>query len=636
MSLLTPLALIGLALTIPILLLYMLRLRRREIVISSTFLWSQVLQDREANTPWQKLRRNFLLLLQLLILLLLVLALARPFIIVPAVSAGQIALLIDASASMNATDSAVGTRFDDAKARALEIVETMGADDAMTVIRVAGVPEVLTAYTADRAALRTAIQNAAPSFARADWNAALTLAAAGALAADDFSAVIISDGGIGDAARLPAIPGTLSYIPVGTSAENVAITALATRALPGDAPQLFAQITNYGTTDADVIFSLRADGELFMGEEYTIPAGGTVAPDISSLPESYTALEAALTISADSAYVDQLVSDNSAWTIGGASGARRVLLLTSGNLFLEQVLRILPGLQTFVGDPARPLPAQTFDVTVLDGFVPAQLPNGDLLVINPPSGYNGLFSVGAEQESVSNIRVSDDPRMALVDFADVNIRAFKPTTADWAQPLIEADGGTLLIAGDIADRQVAVLTFNLADSDLPLQITFPVLIASLMDWYRPPSALADQTALHVGDGLTIRLAGDQDAARVIAPDGLTRDLSGVGAERYFGATDAPGLYLLELLTGGDVTETAAFAVNGFDAGESDITPRAEITLGSTVVGRVEESDEFGQQEFWSWLALLALVILLIEWWAYHRRDNVPTILRSFRREAARA
>ncbi|HLU10946.1 MAG TPA: BatA domain-containing protein, partial [Oceanobacillus sp.] len=103
MSFLAPLAFLGALLAIPIILLYMLRLRRREVVVSSTFLWQQILRDREANTPWQRLRRNLLLFLQLLILAALVLGLARPYVIVPAVSAGQIAVLLDASASMNAT-----------------------------------------------------------------------------------------------------------------------------------------------------------------------------------------------------------------------------------------------------------------------------------------------------------------------------------------------------------------------------------------------------------------------------------------------------------------------------------------------------------------------------------------------------
>src|SRR5690606_4604314 len=217
MQFLTPLALLGGLLAIPIILLYMLRLRRQEVVISSTFLWQQILRDNEANTPWQRLRRNLLLLLQLLILAALVIALARPFITVPAVGAGQIVLLLDASASMNATDVDDGTRFDAAKREALDVVNTLRAGDTMTVIRVADIPEVLTPATRDRNVLTNAINNAQPSSASADWSGALTLAIGGAAEAEDFSVVIISDGGLGDPALLPEVPGEVSYIPVGQS-----------------------------------------------------------------------------------------------------------------------------------------------------------------------------------------------------------------------------------------------------------------------------------------------------------------------------------------------------------------------------------------------------------------------------------
>ena len=85
MNFLTPLALTFAALSIPIILLYMLKLRRQDVLVSSTLLWQRLLRDREANAPWQRLRRNLLLLLQLLILALLTLALARPFIPTPTV-----------------------------------------------------------------------------------------------------------------------------------------------------------------------------------------------------------------------------------------------------------------------------------------------------------------------------------------------------------------------------------------------------------------------------------------------------------------------------------------------------------------------------------------------------------------------
>ena len=112
MPLLAPAALALGLLALPIVLLYRLRLRRREKPVSSTWLWRELVRDRAANAPWQRLRRNLLLLLQLLILAALVLALARPALPLPGLGGGNTIVLLDAPASMQAADGAAGTRFD--------------------------------------------------------------------------------------------------------------------------------------------------------------------------------------------------------------------------------------------------------------------------------------------------------------------------------------------------------------------------------------------------------------------------------------------------------------------------------------------------------------------------------------------
>jgi hypothetical protein len=638
MSFLTPLALIAGLLAIPIILLYMLRLRRREVTVSSTFLWQQILQDREANTPWQKLRRNLLLFLQLLILALLVFALARPYVIVPAVSAGQIAVLLDASASMNATDSTEDTRFDEAKRQALDMVNTMNAGDLMTVIRVADQPEVLSPYTGDALALREAIQSAEPSHASADWNAALTLAAAGAAGAADFNVVIISDGGgmlnpTDDSIQLPAIPGDLQYIPVGAASSNVAISALATRALPGEPPQLFAQITNYGGEDARVIFDLRVDGTLYTAEEYTIPANDSIPLALDELPETFTTIQAGVTLPTDATTTDYLADDNTAWAVNTTSGGRRALVMTEGNLFIEQVLRSLPGVEAFRGDINRGLPTEPFDLYVFDGWLPATLPDADMLFINP-SRSTGLFAVGAEStgNAALNPRVRrDDPRMTFVDFGTVNILKFKQVTASWADALISVDGGALLLAGEQNSSQIAIITFDLRDSDLPLQITFPILMSALLDWFTPPSVISAPEGLNVGDTLPIIVPPGAETVNVLYPDGTTRPVQGVA----FTDTATPGLYTVTALAGAETVSSGQFAVNVFDAGESRINPRDSIILGDTVVTTTVE-EEIGQREFWSWLALGALLVLLIEWIAYHRRMTAPTLFKPLTRRSVTA
>jgi Ca-activated chloride channel homolog len=629
MSLLTPLALIGGLLAIPIILMYMLRLRRREVMVSSTFLWQQVLQDNEANTPWQRLRRNILLLLQLLILAGLVFSLARPFILVPAVSTGQIELLLDASASMNAADMpGGGTRFEEAKRQALSMVDTLGQNDTMTIIRVADVPDVIAPATNDPIVLRAAINNAQPSQAAADWVAALTLASADAVNASDFNMVIISDGGLGDASGLPGVPGNIRYIPIGQSSSNVAITALATRSLPGQQPQLFAQVTNYGTQDTEVIFDLRVDGALFTAERYTVPAGENLPIVSAALPDDFTTLQAGLTLPAGSSVPDYLAEDNSAWAVASDSSAGDTLILSEErNLFLEQVLRSLPGVQAFQGDVTRSMPTKPYDLYIFDGWLPTTLPDGDLLIINPPR-TTPLFTVGAEVEGAENIIVnSDDPRMAFVDFGDVNVLKFKTVTgADWADNLITSDNGTLLLAGETDGRQVAVLTFDVHDSDLPLQITWPVLMSNLLEWFTPRAAFSAPGGLGIGQSLPIRPPVDADSVRVSLPDGSTRMLPVDRETLVFADTETPGIYTVDVLQGEEVVQSAPFAVNLFAPNESDITPQSSITLGNNVITQAPR-EEVGQREFWPWVALAALIILLIEWYVYQRRLQVRTVFR---------
>ena len=70
MEWLTPLTALyaGLASVSLLLLLYFLKLKRREQIVSSTLLWKRAVQDLQVNAPFQRLRRNILLLLQLLML----------------------------------------------------------------------------------------------------------------------------------------------------------------------------------------------------------------------------------------------------------------------------------------------------------------------------------------------------------------------------------------------------------------------------------------------------------------------------------------------------------------------------------------------------------------------------------------
>ncbi len=621
MSLITPLALALSALAIPIVLLYMLRLRRTETPISSTFLWQQLVRDREANAPWQRLHFSWLLLLQLLILAALVLALARPFTEVKTISAGRIVLLLDASASMKATD-VDPNRFESARKIGLDLVDTLSSDDTMTVIQVSAVPEVLAAASRDKLVLRHAIESAQASDVSADWFAAMTLAAAGAVGVEDLNIVIVTDGGL--PSDLPPVPGDVRFVPVGESSSNLAISALATSALPGRPPQLFARINNYGDTDTDVILDIRLDGSdvIYTAHRYTIPAQDHVDISEIELPETFSTLAARLTMPSNAAMPDYLGVDNVAYAVRDRSGAGRVLLITEDNLFLEQIFRSLRGVELYQITPADNLPTDPYDLYVFDGVLPADLPDGDLLLVNPPVS-GPFFTIGDSLQPTGSIMVNpDDPRTRNLNgyVESINLQSFRALSGiDWGTVLLLVDGYPLVVAGEVDNRQVAILPFDARypNTDMVLQPAWPILIAELTAWFSPPRITDITGSLPPGAPVTVRFIENAASAVITLPNDRQVTLLPDRSEAVFADTLRPGLYRVDLVKNGSPFKSEQFAVNLFDPGESRIAPRENVTVGTDTISRASR-EEIGQREFWPWVVGIGLAILLAEWWVYHR------------------
>src|SRR5690242_11317701 len=128
-----------------IVVMYILKLRRKDVVVSSTFLWRQVIRDVQANAPFQKLRKNLLLLLQLIAAALIIFALARPFLRSLATGGRNIVVIVDTSASMGATDVAP-SRLEEARRKAHELVRQRRPGDLMMVLSASSRPRAATGF----------------------------------------------------------------------------------------------------------------------------------------------------------------------------------------------------------------------------------------------------------------------------------------------------------------------------------------------------------------------------------------------------------------------------------------------------------------------------------------------------------
>jgi hypothetical protein len=637
MSLLAPAALFLAALAIPIIILYMLKLRRRDLEISSTFLWQMVIRDRQANAPWQRLRRNLLLFLQLLILAALIFALARPVLPVPTVASGAVIVLLDASASMQASDVG-GSRFEVAKDQVSALINDLDPNSIMTLILVGEQPQILAAGESQKTSLRAALAPAQVEAGEADWAGAISLAT-GAAGTQQFetTVVIVSDGGLPETG-LPPLPVTARYLPIGESADNLAITALAVR--PGPDPaggtlltaQLFARVTNYGRQNRLANFNLTVDGAQELNDQISIEAGGSINLVLESLPNRPVIIRAQLSNLQETQALDDFALDDTAFAFYQPPVNRNTLLVSEGNIFLEQILTLMPNITPFKAVPAEDgsltIPQDPFGLYVFDGILPSEIPNADLLVINPPG--NPLFEVAGMTESFTNPTVSPHPLTEFIDWSSIHIQRTRLVEAPpWADVLVRTEETPLVFAGEIGGRRVAVVSFDLHDSDLPLQVTFPVLFSSLIDFLTPAQSVDVPAGLQPGQPVRISIPTGVDGLVVIDPLGEVFPLNVVEGEAQFTDTNGLGLYAVNFLDG-DQQLTEYFAINLFSPVESQIAPAESLNISQTGVLR-ESSTDLGQREYWPWLAGAALLILGIEWWAYHRRaGSLGSVWRGLR------
>ncbi len=631
MGVLAPAALALGLLAVPVVLLYLLRLRRRTQPISSTLLWQQVTEDRAANAPWQRLRRNWLLLLQLLLLAALVVALARPFLLSSNLVQGNVIVLLDASASMLATDGVQGaTRFDEAVGETSRLIDGLAGSSSMTILEVGPRPRVLAAATGDKTTLQQGLATAQPYAAAADWEAALALANGLAQNASRPEHILITDGGLPDG--LPDLIGSVRHIPVGSQTANSAITTLALRP-SGSGQVLLAAVSNLGSESQPVRLDLFLDGALYDARRLVLEPGARSNLTWNELPPG-SVVEARLEHPEGTA--DFLAVDDQAWAGSPAAVDRQVLLVSDGNLFLEQLLRLLPGMTVETSSPEDAATLSTgtpYDIIVYDGVeLPDALPDASVLVVNPQPRdgvevdalSEDTIQVGGVFTNTVTTRLADDPLLQFVEWEGVSIQSAREVEASWLEPIIEAQGGPLLLSGERDGRRAVVMPFDLTASDLPLRIAFPVIMANITGWLSPGQSLSRET---LAPGEPVSITPDVAATRIeiAGPNGIewSTDLDG-GVPPLF-VPDAPGVYTLRQV-GSDGLQLSSeqFAVSFQAFGESSIAPNPTVQLAQDASSNFG-TELAGQRELWPWLLAAGLLLLVLEWWFSHptRRPRRP-------------
>jgi hypothetical protein len=682
MGILAPLALAGLLFLPLVVAMYLLKLRRDEAVVPSTLLWQRLVADVEANAPWQRLRRSLLLLLQLLLVVILALLAARPFVERPAGLARDIVLVIDTSASMQATD-VTPNRLEAAKTAAEDALRDLPAGGKVSVIAAGRTARVIANGTTDLSNVRQAIAAIEPTSDVGDLGDALRLASALAARSGDAEILVATDAAL---ARPPS--GTLEapvrVLGVGRDATNQAIVALAIRTAPsGLAHSAFVSVANTGLQMAERRLEVYADGVLREARTLILDPQRRTDVTIDDIddpdqPAAVVEVRLAGKDAGSDAAADPLAVDDRAWAIVPPARPRQILLAGEPDPYLETALSYLPDTELYFrdGDEWATLTGlDEFELVIFNRFLPPQLPALPILAVAPPR----TSPLGAVTGTLTNPGIGridpSDPILRYVDLTTVHVgEAQEMELPAWARPVIPGPNGSpLLYAGQLAGRPAAVLAFEPRRSDLPLQVAFPVLLSNIAgELFGSSGAPAD--ALPPGAPVMLSIPAGAGGVRVERPDGSvdelvapTRDAASV----TFARTEQLGVYTVTPIPGPGPGATAApssgaasgvasaspeaassspspaagkpvrFAVDLLDVDESTIAPGdpAKLTAlgtgGGTGAGGpgAGPGDQPGDErpnardELWIPVVLIALLVLTLEWLVYER-DTVARLRRS--------
>jgi len=619
MSFATPFALAWAALTIPIVVFYILKIRLRQVPVSTTIFWQQIYDEKSPRSLWQTLRHWLSLLVQIVWLLLLVLALAEPFLLADQFRARRIVLVIDNSASMNATDVAP-TRLAAAKRAAGNQVASLRFRDELAIIAAGTQPKVFCGLTSHERTLLTAIDSIPKTDGPTRVKEAVELARRLLGDAKQGQVIVYSDGGFADTESIAADP-LVKLHPIGTNASNVGITQFQVRRslLDPVGYEILVEVVNAADAAVECQLDLDLNDLPVDAVPLKLAAGQTWSETFEKTAVDGGRLVARLQ------HTDSLAADNQAIALLPKREIQRVLLVSPGNLFLQKAMEANP-LVELKTTKELPPSYEAGVVHVFHRLVPEKLPPGPSFVVDPRAGCD-LWQLGEALENpIVTKQDTDSPLMRHVRLDNVLLpqaRQLKPV--EGAAVLVGAvSGDPLYLAFD--RQKVLVLTVNLDEGDLTFRTAFPIMVTNALGWFAGQSGELREAL--VGGAVTevelTQLAGRSHAPSPLllrSPSGVEKPLPAGVSKVSVGPLDEVGVWTIQAPAGAEASATSStppleLACNLANKTESDLRVpdewRAASPVGIAAAG-------FFVRPIWFYLIVAAWILAVGEWFLYQRR-----------------
>ncbi|KYF63094.1 hypothetical protein BE11_43995 [Sorangium cellulosum] len=658
LSLLAPGGLWLLALLGPLVLLYILKIKRSRRRVPSTWLWAAAQRDLMARAPFRRLIAQLPLVLQVLAIALLALALARPASRGRALTGDHVAIILDASASMSAAarspSGEATTRIELGKRLARDLLSGLTPGSDALLLEAGRDARLVAALDRDLVRLKAAVDTVAARDVEGDLGAAV------ALAADRLRQlggarriVVITDGNLARPDALRGVSLPLEVITVGDPVDNAAIVRVDVRSGSGPAGgaddpraeareevQAFLVVANLGAQPRDLYVTMRQDNasDVLSSRRVLVKPGERLPVVLTFRPSPGDYRKGLLF---ELSPRDAMPVDDVAYgrvpagdklpvflaSGGGGSGAPGQggptgATASSGSPWLARALASDPMTSVTSGSLADLLGAPALDpdtFVVVDGACPPDVPGGDLLLVNPPPGrcFGTVVGPTLEQPTLTSWDTAD-PRLRFLTLDGVHLRAassLEPESATRA--LIRAQEGTVATDISTASRTGTLLGFDVGESDWPLKASFVLFVRNLLEQARAHRANGITGPARTGEPLRMSVPPTARDLQAIGPAGEQLDVAQRGGVAVIAETPRAGFYRLSWQ--GPQAGSALVPANLTSVAESDLTPRPLATDGGGEVAVSSAGSQPDAHTEWTWLlALAALAFVVFDVWYFTR------------------
>ena len=577
----------------PVIMLYILKRKYKEEVISSSLLWKEVYKNTRANTPWEKFKKNIMLLLQIIIILLIILALMKPFLNFGGKSYKNIIMVIDNSASMN-TLYDDKSRLEQGKELAKEYLNGIKDGTNTYIISYDNTSNLLLNGDFNKDKARSIIDNIMPSYASGDISEVTSFVKAiGEGIGEEYEALIFTDKEI----SLQDINGKIIYLA--NSGLNGSIDNISHKFIE-DKVKIIATVTNNGDSVYEGDFSLYEGDELSKVEAVNLQVGEsiTLSFELDNINSEY--------LKGELSRKDILAEDNTYYHVISENKINKVLLITKENVFLEKAFGAIENTEVYkANDPSNITSTDDYDLYVFDNLMPKSIPTkGSLLFINPSS--NELFNVlkGGELGEATAVKGEVSTYLEGTQFTLSNYNIIE--TPYYGKNILTIDNDSIGFKGELNDRKIAALSFDLHNSDFALKKEFPILMYELGEDLIS-TGMVYSSNFKSGEKIVLKSSDYENEIKVVYPNG---DIENLKAGEEVNSSKYLGVYKL------NQNETKeSFAVNFPSKSESNTSVQTIGENENIITSKGQLKSGINLRPLF---ILLAMIVVAIEWILYKK------------------